>query len=47
MNFIENRDPDHIEVLESKTTSNSSTEVYAFNGNEFLLLYLFIFCMTR
>ncbi|KAG5679315.1 hypothetical protein PVAND_008889 [Polypedilum vanderplanki] len=33
MNFIENKDPDHIEVLESKTTSNSTTEVYAFNDS--------------
>ena len=30
MNFITN-DPDHIEVLESKLTSNT-TEVYSFNG---------------
>lgn len=32
MNFI-NNDPDHIEVLDSKTVSNSTTEVYAFDGN--------------
>lgn len=30
MNFITN-DPDHIEVLESKLTSNT-TDVYSFNG---------------
>lgn len=37
MNFF-NSDPDHIEVLESKTTSNSTTEVYSFNGKIFIFI---------
>ena len=35
MNFIPSNDPDHIEVLESKT---ATTDVYELNGNYFIML---------
>lgn len=38
MNFI-NSDPDHIEVLESKTTS---TEVYSFNNGKNKNCYIIV-----
>lgn len=43
MNFISS-DPDHIEVLESKTASNSTTEVYAFEGKDKQKNLIIILC---
>jgi hypothetical protein len=45
MNFISS-DPDHIEVLESKTASNSTTEVYAFDGKQRIFLII-VLCSKK